>query len=839
MSLDEYFHKRRLSQTPEPRGSTSRVPGRRRFSFQRHDARRLHYDLRLEVGETLKSWAVPKGPSLTPGERKLAVRTEDHPLAYLDWEGVIPEGQYGAGVMMVYDIGHWEPVESQDPEASLQAGELKLRLWGQKVQGEWTLVRTQDNSWLFLKKDDAWADPEWDPEEHLWSAVSGRTPAEIADQRRAPTPRTKDWPKGAVKGPLPLEVEPARPRPGQPFDDDDWLFELAWDGVRALAFCQEQSLRLVGRQGDSLGGSFPEFRWLRSHLAAESFLLDGVLVVLDQEGKPAPARLRARLQAASLRAFREAARNDRAVYYVFDLLYLDGHDLRGCPLEKRRELLEQVLRPDPWVRLSETVRGMGVALFELARQQGVEALVAKRRDSLYASTAKDIATAGWRKLQVRHSQTGVVVGYRQGRRENELSMLQLARYNDQHELFALVELECGWDLETAHQLLLQLGSLQTSEKLAVQGLGRPGKAFRWVRPELVVEFDYQEQDRQGALREARFVRSRPDLSAQDCADRPPRPKEAFLEVDGHSLTLTNPGKVLFPSGFSKRDLVEYYDEIAGLMLPHLRDRPLSLRRYPDGIEGEDFFQKHPGAGTPDWIATMPYGRGVSVLARNRATLVYLANLACVELHVTLARAPNMETPDGFLLDFDPQGAPFSAVKLLAASAGEILQQLGWKGWVKTSGGRGLHVFIPLASDYDFEQSRMAAGVFAEILRARHPEQVTLERVPAKRPRNTVYIDAPQNRKAATMASVYSVRANPEARVSMPLRWEELGSDVDPRDFTLANGLSRAAEVSQLWSMLPLEEQRLEDALPRLEVLLQESVAPAPRARARTRARRAG
>lgn len=254
MSLAEYQRKRQFSETPEPPAGTAPAPGSRRFCLQRHDATRLHYDLRLEVAGVLKSWAVPKGPSLTPGERKLAVQTEDHPLAYLDWEGVIPKGQYGGGVMMVYDIGDWEPVEERDPEASLKAGELKIRLWGQKVQGEWTLVRTRDDSWLFLKKDDAWANPDWDPEDHLWSAVSGRTPEEIAAHTRAPAARSARWPKGAVEAPMPLEIEPMLAEPARPFDDANWSFELKWDGIRALAFCQEQSVRLVGTSVDAIAG---------------------------------------------------------------------------------------------------------------------------------------------------------------------------------------------------------------------------------------------------------------------------------------------------------------------------------------------------------------------------------------------------------------------------------------------------------------------------------------------------------------------------------------------------------------------------------------------------------
>lgn len=814
MSLEEYEAKRSFSQTPEPWGAGTSPPGSRRFCLQRHEARRLHYDLRLEVGHCLKSWALPKGPSLKALDRRLAVPTEDHPLKYLDWEGVIPEGQYGAGVMLVFDIGDWDQVEEGDPEEMLQAGELKLRLWGQKIQGEWTLVRTKADGWLFIKKKDVWADPGWDPEEHLWSAVSGRTPEEIRAGEPGPRRATRSWPTGALEAPMPLEVEPMLAEPAQPFDDPDWLFEIKWDGIRALTFCEGATQRIVGRRGRSLSGSFPELRYLRAHLAARSFVIDGELVVLDEDGKPVFSRILSRLKSPGSRSLVRAARSERAVYYIFDLLYLDGHDLRGVAFEARRELLASLLRSNPWVRLSEAVAGVGRALFALSSERGLEGLMAKRKTSIYVAGR----SPHWLKLKARHTADVVVVGYTPSTAKAPFGALHIARYVDS-DLVSVGKVGSGFTATDQTEIFSLLQPLP-EQKTSVKGLEKQRGPATWVEPSVVLEIEYAEVTKDGVFRHPSFLRRREDLVPGDCSDHPLPLSEAILEADGHLLTISNPQKVLFPRcGARKIDLVDYYDRMAPVILPHLAYRPLSVRRFPDGVEGPDFFQKHPGPGTPDWVTTTKNERGVLFTAQDRATLIYLANLACVELHVTLSRLPTLSTPDGFVLDFDPQEASFSTVKRLALSAGEVLSELGWQGHVKTSGGRGIHVFVPLAPVYTFEHSRMAANVIAEILLARHPRQATLERAPGKRPRGTVYIDTPQNRSASTTASAYSVRASAQATWSAPLSWQELTTDVEPSDFTLANALSRVTEVGDLWSTLPVDAHRLEHALPRLEEML--------------------
>ena len=810
-NLEEYRRKRSFEKTPEPTDAPTRVSSGRRFCLQRHDASHLHYDLRLELGGVLKSWAVPKGPTLKAGEKRLAVPTEDHPLTYLEWEGVIPKGEYGGGVMMVFDVGDWDPVEDKDPEQALRDGELKLRLWGQKVQGEWTLVRTKKDSWLWLKKNDAFADPDWSPEDHLWSAVSGRTVEEITSKAEAPSPR-KRFPKGAEKAEVPIEIQPMLASVAAPFSDPDWLFEIKWDGIRALSFCQEQSLRITSRAGNSLTDSFPELRFLRSRFAAQSFVVDGELVVLDEEGRPQFSKILQRLKSPTAKTIQRLSRTSRAVYYVFDLLFLDGRDLRELPLEKRRELLEGVLRQDSWVRLSEAFLNEGETLYAAAVEQGLEGLMAKHRKSPYLAGR----SSQWLKLKSRHTMDCVVLGYTPSKARNTpFGALFMGRYVD-GALRLVGKVGSGFQAADLRTLKAALEPLKVQTAPTPDGRQVKEKVS-WVKPQMVIEVEYGEVTPDGNLRHSSFLRVREDLLPEDCGDEPLPVARDFREVDGRQVPFSNAGKILFPKpGLKKADLVEYYERVAPLILPHLADRPLSLRRYPDGVDGPEFFQKHPGNGVPDWVRSEKTEHGQALLADNRATLTVLSNLAAVELHVTLSRFPNLETPDGVLIDFDPQSLAFPEVKKVAISAGKLLQELGWTSYLKTSGGRGIHVFVPVAQGYTFEHTRLMAGVMGEILRKLHPKKVTLERVPAKRPKGTVYIDAPQNRYTSTMASAYSVRANAFAGVSMPLRWKDLETDLMPEDFNLKFAAEQAESRARLWSMQPLKNQLIEDALPLLD-----------------------
>ena len=809
MPLDDYRRKRSFLNTPEPEPSQRQGQGGR-FCWQRHAASRLHYDLRLEWKDALWSWAVPKGPTLEPLGKRLAVRTEDHPLEYLTWEGNIPKNQYGGGTMMVFDIGYWEPIGDTDPEEWLNNGELKFLLWGQKTAGEWALVATKDQSWLLIKKKDVWCRENWDPEDYPWSAVSGRSFKEVQEEQTAPSAKDHRWPQAAKEAPMPLEVRPMLAHIGQPFDSEDWSFELKWDGVRALVYCQGQSLKLTSRAGNSYLASFPDMQHVRARMQAESFILDGELVVLDEEGVAHFDRIAARLKVEDLSSVYKLARSRRAVLYVFDLLYLNGIDLRDASWLERRRLLEETLRPDHWVRLSETLPGRGTEIFAVIAERGLEGVMAKKHSSPYVSGRSDC----WLKIKTRHLIDCAVVGYtapRGGRKS--LGSLILARYVDGRLTFQ-GRVGSGFSSSDLKRWKERLEPLATEQPPIPQD-PCADTAVTWCRPRYVVEVEYARITKDGRLFHPTFSRERPDLIPADCGEEGAARKAAFKKTEEQTIKISNPNKILFgESAGTKLDLANYYQSVAQVMLVHLKDRPLSLRRYPDGVVAADFFQKRPSPGMPTWLQ-----HENKIFCHSTAGLLYLSNLASVEIHATLSRRPTLEHPDGIMIDLDPCSCDFSDVKEVAWEVGVVLDEVEWEGYVKTSGSRGIHIFIPLRAGYTFEQSRLAAGVLAEIVRKRMPALVTLERKPAKRPKGTVYIDAPQNRETATTACAYSVRATPTASVSVPLRWEELDTPLGPQDFTISNTADWLPGRGELWSMMPDGEQALEDLLPRLENLM--------------------
>lgn len=813
--LDSYTQKRRFEQNPEPPpGDSPRIGGR--FCVQRHQASRLHYDLRLEVDGVLKSWAVPKGPSRTPGVKRLAVQTEDHPLEYLEFEGVIPEGHYGAGVMMVFDIGIWEPAKELTIEEALEQGELKFRLWGQKLQGGWTLVRSQSDQWLWLKSKDQWVEPQWDAESLLWSAVSGCSFEEIAQGKSEPQSIIETWPEQSEESPLPLELAPMLARVGEPFDHPDWLFEMKWDGVRALSFCEGQSTRIVSRKGHPLMGAFPEFTHLRARCRAQSFVLDGEIAVLNEQGEAEFARLSPRLHVSELASALRLARLHPAVYYVFDLLYLDGHDLRGVPLEQRLNLLEQILRPDSTVRRSQTQAEHGTALYALVEERGLEGLVAKHRRSTYAGGRSD----QWLKLKPVHTTEAVVVGYTAPRGSRQgLGSLVLARYEG-GQLRYIGRVGSGLTNESARDIKQRLDARPRQTSVLEEPV-QAEEALTWCEPHLVVEVEYGQILEDGKLRFPVFVQIRHDLTPAECGDGPEDSGPPLQTSDGRLVKISNPNKVLFPAaGYTKMDLVSYYQTVSRHLLGHLKDRPLSLRRFPDGIEGEAWFQKHPKRGFPEWLETLRIDDGFVILCQNSATLLYLSNLACIELHTTISRVSSLESPDGIIFDLDPQPeATFDEVITVAGVLKQILDEISWQSYLKTSGSKGLHIFVPLRAGYTFEQTRLLASIVSDLLAQTVPDLVTLSRNPNRREKHLVYIDTPQNHTKATMASPYSVRALPGAPVSTPLSWDELTPGLALADFNIATIPARLDLVGDLWVSSPDESQDLESAVPILESLL--------------------
>lgn len=807
MGLSEYKKKRRFEDTPEPPGEHSGSTSHWRFSLQRHHASHIHYDLRLEHNGILLSWAVPKGPSLQPLSKRLAVATEDHPLDYLAWEGRIPEGNYGAGLVMVFDLGYWEIVGGSTVKEALARGELKFKLWGQKVAGEYTLVQTMGKQWLWIKKKDAWSQPHWDPESYLWSAVSGRTWDEIAHGARAPKTKKRTWPKRARRQAVPPEVEPMLAHIAEPFDDDDWAYEVKWDGLRAIATCHVQSLEILSRGGNSLLQKFPEFRELRARFAAESFIADGEIVILDAGGSPQFTAVSSRLRTSDPKAIEASARSHRAVYYVFDLLHLDGHDLTALEWTTRRQLLAEVLRPDWWVRFSEALPGSGGDIFRAVSAQGLEGVMAKRRSSPYVQGR----SRHWLKLKTRQRLTCKVIGFTapKGNRSGIGSLLLARELDGRWEYMGRVG--SGMSNKLLEEWQLRLDGCEVPASV-ISEQPKASTPITWCAPKFSVEVEYGELTPGGKLRHPVYLRLASEEPPKDqMVHTPSKPVGAGFKV-------SNTKKILFPSlKLTKGDLISYYRKVGSVMLGHLKDRPLSLRRYPDGVDGPDFFQKHPAPGFPTWIPVEEIKAGDEAIFCDRTEgLAYFAQLAGVEIHATLSRRPHLDSPDGILFDLDPQACGFGMIKTVANHLKRLLDDLQWEAYLKTTGSRGLHIFVPLKRGYSFEHSRLAAGVLADILQKRHPNLITLVRTPSKRPKNRVYVDVPQNRGMATMACAYSVRATPEASVSAPLRWEELDTDLGPRDFTIVSMPSRLDTAGDLWSMLPNPKQTLEEALVKLE-----------------------
>ena len=675
MSLKKYAEKRAFDKTPEPAPSSDARPSNTlQFCVQRHHASHLHYDLRLEAGGALKSWAVPKGPTLDPNEKRLAMLVEDHPLEYSDFEGVIPKGNYGAGSMMLWDRGTYELLGEASADEQLARGDFKFHLHGKKLAGDFALVKikkSKSNEWLLLKKKDAFAKPGWDPEDFSVSVLSGRTQEEIA--RELPTPEAAPSHhrsiKGATKSPMPKNVSPmlAQIGKGTPPSSDEWLFEVKWDGVRAICYLDHGHLRMVSRNGHAMDRQYPELSILPHHVEATTAILDGEIAALDPKGLPSFELLQRRINVVEASSIATMARKDPVVFFAFDLLYLDGYDLRGLPLVERKRLLKEIVKPGELVRYSDHFTGNGPALLEATKAQGLEGIVGKRAASFYESRR----TADWCKWKVTNSAEFVLCGFTKGGRDL-FGALVLGVY-DKGKLIWAGNVGTGFDrkmMETIHAKLARLAIA----KAPLEPDKNLPREVTWTRPELVCEVKFSNWTEEGRLRAPVFLGLRPDIDPQEVAREGAVPaertpliaadvKEAMLTIDGHRLKFTHLDKLYYPDdGIPKRDLINYYDAVAPLLVPHLKDRCLSLRRYPDGIKGEAFFQKNTPDTYPGWLRTETAPDGIRyIVADDRATLLYLSNLGCIDQNPWMSRVGSYEYPDYVLIDLDPMECAFEKI----------------------------------------------------------------------------------------------------------------------------------------------------------------------------------
>jgi bifunctional non-homologous end joining protein LigD len=931
--LNEYRKKRHFDKTSEPAGNV-RGSGDRVFVVQKHAATRLHYDLRLEVDGVLKSWAVPKGPSMNPGDKRLAVQVEDHPFEYRKFEGSIPKGEYGGGEVIIWDQGTYAPEGDLSARDQLARGELKFQLQGEKLRGSFVIVRLRKpgtkHEWLLIKHRDCFADAKWDAEQHAESVVSGRTLEDIAAGRPASRPR-----HAADPSELAGAVEAAMPKmPGgvhatlaglkeKPFSHPNWVFEIKWDGVRAIAEIKDGRTRLWARSGRDVTGEYPEFKDLAAKFRVKNAIVDGEIVTLEKDGRSNFHKLQNRLGVVN--PSQKLMQSVPLDYYAFDLMYADGYDLRKAPLVERKELLQKVLTGNDRVHYSEHIAEKGEELFEAARAKGLEGIIGKIKDSIYPGSR----TSSWLKLKIVNELDAVIAGYTEGRGSRRyFGALVLGLY-DKGELKFIGNVGTGFDEGKQESIFERLQELRVS-KCPFAKVPAIREKVDWIRPELVARVKYSNWTMDGHLRAPVFLSLRNDRTAQDCTieDAKPEPVEEIAESessrtqavpgkavmtrssktkaakstartttrletaqqendggktttadvtprnitgaekaaglrglrpalqdsgratprrsttsgrtasgeeeelragrsetmdvdsDGQRVHLTHLDKIYFPeAGLKKRDLLAYYYRMADYILPFLKDRPMVLRRYPDGVGGKAFFQKEAPSFLPDWIGTATVEseeRGAEmqyILANTRAALLYLTNLGCIDHNPWSSRAQSQDRPDYVFFDLDPTpGTPFSDVMHIAQEIHAMLKSIRMQCFLKTSGASGFHIFVPLEPRYTYEQTRTFAEVVGRLVAAENPKLTTFERTVSKRPKGHILIDALQNANGKPLACVYSVRAEPQAPVSTPLAPEELTKKITPETWTLQNFDERIAEVGDLWKDFWKKRQTLDRAL---------------------------
>ena len=795
--LDLYRRKRDPERTPEPFGS-GRAPVGSRFVIQKHGARRLHYDLRLEMDGVLKSWAVPKGPSLHREEKRLAVHVEDHPVEYADFEGVIPPDNYGAGAVIIWDRGYYRLLKPGDPVNQLEQGKLDVEFFGHKMRGLWTLARMskKEKDWLLLKKADPFVAETELTERYPQSVVSGLTLEEMADlpsklsQLHAYLEKLKAPKQSFSARSQPLMLATLQERP---FSGADWIFEIKYDGVRVLAERRGESLEMVGRNGTLITNRYPELRDALKRLPADYFVIDGEIVALDERGQPSFQKLQARMHLTNAYDIERAAMAVPVEGVFFDCLAFEGHDLRSLPLIDRKECLKQFLPPLGRARYSDHIEKAGQAFFDAASERGLEGIVAKKIRSRYTGGR----SRDWIKIKCQRRQEFVIGGYTdpQGGR-SYFGALHLGIYQGE-KLIYVSKVGTGFDSKLLRSVWDKMQPLKraTSPFEVKTPIGRGN---HWIDPKLVCDVRFSDWTDDGGIRHPAFLGLRTDKKPEECLkDEPaslslaelslPAPVERVPEKQ---IKFTNLKKPFWPDdGYTKGDLIDYYRTVAPLLLPYLKDRPVVLTRYPDGIAGKSFFQKDAPEFVPGWIRREKiYSKDTDrdigyIIVNDVETLLYVINMGTIPLHLWSSRIDSLERPDWLVLDLDPKGAPFAHVIKVARALHEILTQLRLDSFIKTSGASGLHILVPLGARYTHEQAKNFARLLAILGTGSVPEISTIARPIAARG-GKVYIDFGQNGYGVTIAAPFTVRPLPGATVSCPLLWQEVKGRLHPSRFTI-------------------------------------------------------
>ena len=813
-SLSTYRAKRSADRSPEPVGTVSPIIGRL-FVVHKHAARQLHFDLRLEMDGVLRSWAVPKGPSYDVNDKRLAVKVEDHPLEYGDFEGIIPKGNYGAGGVIVWDRGEWVPLE--DWREGLEKGKLLFELKGYKLHGKWTLVKIKksERDWLLIKERDAWVKSPGDefPEQ---SVLSGLTVEEV---KAGVTPgtrlRTAVEQAGAVKARVDvMKLQPMLAEPAdEAFTRDGWIFELKLDGYRLIAGKSHGEAILLTRNGNDYTEVFPEIARAIKALPIQECILDGEVVVLDGEGKPSFARLQQRGRLSSPMDVRRAAVELPATFYAFDLLAYEEFDLRALPLVRRKQLLAEAVPKLGAVRLLDHIERDGEAFLEQVGKIGLEGIIAKKADAPYRAGR----SGQW--LKIKSEQTGdfVIVGFTEPRgARNHFGALQLADYVDDTLVYA-GRVGTGFNEEMLNELdaLLRpivrpgppcrgplIGGVVTNDIPET-------KTTTWVEPVYVCEVRYREWTPDGLLRHAALLRMRDDKPPRDCVRQGTAPVAEAIDAPApeprapakKTINYSNLKKVYWPAErYTKGDLIDYYRAVSGWMLPYLRNRPLVMTRFPDGIDGKSFYQKDAPEFAPEWIRTVRIWSEETqreiryFVCDDEESLLYVANLGSIPLHIWASRVGSLELPDWCVLDLDPKEAPFADVIRTAQALHRLCDSVALPNYVKTTGKTGLHILLPLGHQCTYEQSRTLGELLARVVLRELKDIATITRHVTKRG-DKVYLDYLQNRHGQTIVAPFSVRPLPGATVSMPLSWDEVNESLDPRTFTIRNAVERMEHLS--------------------------------------------
>lgn len=841
MALEKYNEKRDFSKTKEPKGIKKNSKDNLKFVVQKHAASRLHYDFRLEIDGVLVSWAVPKGLSSNPSDRRLAVQTEDHPMDYLDFEGTIPKGEYGGGTVMVWDIGTYH-AEGSDTLAEdkkllrrqLKEGSIKVTLEGKKLKGSWHIVRMkgEDKQWLLMKAKDEFADKkEFEPNSVLsgldfkgiektdavWGETKRPVDEKTVSRKAVKKPKAKDTTTGTgftaedLQDAVKVSRFPYDWRPqlatlaDEAFDNDEWIFENKFDGYRALAQLDGKKVQLISRNGLSFNSKYPALvealETIDKHL-----ILDGEIVVEDSKGKS---------NFQWLQHLEDFPDKGNLKFYVFDILYFAGFDLRQLELIDRKKILKALLPKHNSIIYSEHTVGKGIKAFENIQKKGGEGVIAKKASSKYHH---DKRTKDWLKIKTDQQQEMVIGGFTEPAGSRKGLGALLCGYYKGKDFHYSGKVGTGFTQVILEDLRKKLNRLERKTPPFVDPPKMSG--IHWVKPELIAQVKFSEFTETGSMRHPVYLGLRedkkatnvklelPKVGAEEIDEAKPKKSTKIITASAEKISgkveFTNLDKVFWPDlKITKGDVVDYYDSIADYILPYLKDRPQSLRRTPDGMKTEGFFQKDVAGKVPKWIKTRKIKSDSKeesiqyLLCQDKDTLLFLANWGCIELNPWSSRVGSLNNPDYIIFDIDPKDAPMKNVVATALKVKEILDQLKVPAYIKTSGGNGLHIFIPVKPKYTYEQTREFSHLVSQMVHRELPKITSLERMPTKR-KGKVYLDFLQNGKGKTMASIYSLRPREGATISVPLEWSEVNGRLNLKKFNLKTIGKRLEEKGDLW-----------------------------------------